>query len=264
MKISNNGTALNYELVGNSKAPVVALSHSLGTSLNMWNPQMDALKNNYRILRYDTRGHGKSEVTTGPYTMDMLMNDAIGLLDELEISKVHWVGLSMGGMIGQGIALAAPNRLSSLSLCDTMSVVSGESKAIWKQHIQAAESLGLTKLVDFAMEGFFTESFRNMNSEDYQQIQSQFLATNVVGYIGCCHAIYQIDYSDKLHRINTPTQIIVGLEDKITPVPEALFMQKHIENSSLDVVLGSAHLSNIEQSETFNDILLNFLDSQTA
>ncbi len=264
MKISINGTALNYELTGNSDAPVVALSHSLGTSLNIWNPQMDALKNKYRILRYDTRGHGKSEVTTSPYTMNMLTNDAIGLLDELEINEVHWVGLSMGGMIGQGIALEAPNRLSSLSLCDTMSVVSGESKAIWKQHIQAAETLGLTKLVDFAMEGFFTESFRSMNSEDYQQIRSQFLATDVVGYIGCCHAIYHLDYLDKLHRINTSTQIIVGSEDKITPVSEASAMQKLIKNSTLDVVLNSAHLSNVEKAETFNDILLNFLDSHTA
>ncbi len=261
MKTLANDINIYFRLTGKMDGATVALSHSLGSSSSMWEPQLSLLESEFRVLRIDTRGHGDSAVPAGPYSMDMLVDDAIGLLDALHIEQFHWVGLSMGGMIGQGLALRAPERLHSLALCNTMAVVPNEAKETWKQRIKAGEQFGTAKLVDFAMERWFTEHYRNQNNEIYQMIRNQFLDTSITGYVGCCHAIFNLNYLNQLETIKVPTHIIAGELDLATPVSESVKMKERIPNSTMEVIPGATHLSNIETAEIFNASLLNFLKS---
>ncbi len=261
MKIRTNDIETHCEITGNSAGDAVALSHSLGSSLIMWNPQISTFGEKFRLLRYDTRGHGESSAPPGSYTMSLLVSDALALLDALEIDTVHWVGLSMGGMIGQGLALEAPERLKSLTLCNTMSVVREEMKELWQNRIKTGERFGMHHLVDFAMERWFTENYRAENPKEYQNVRAQFLNTPVYGYVGCCHAIYQLNYEDRLSEIAVPTHIIAGDQDLATPVAESHVMHERIPGSSMTVIEGAAHLSNVEKTERFNQSLMAFLQS---
>lgn len=261
MKISANGIQTNYEEAGNPDGEVVVLSHSLGSSLIMWNPQIELLSGDYRVLRYDTRGHGESSAPKGPYSLEMLVSDALAMLDALNVEKLHWIGLSMGGMIGQGLALRAPERLISLSLCNTMSIIRDETKDMWKSRIRSGEQFGMSRLIEPNMERWFTPGFRAAGSKDYLDIRAQFLRTSVDGYIGCCHAIYNLNFLDQLSRIATPTHIIAGDQDVATSADEARVMHDQISGSSLKVIVGAAHISNVEKSAEFNESLMRFLRS---
>ena len=194
MRIKANAIEINYELSGKKAAPVVVLSHSLASSLVMWNPQMDALNPHFQVLRYDMRGHGHSDVTPGPYTLELLGKDVIGLLDALNIDQVHFVGLSIGGMIGQGLALNHTHRLKSLILCDTASIIPQEAQPIWQERIHQALSKGMEAQVDETMERWFTPSFRKQGSPMLEIIRNQILATSVLGYMGCAEAIRKLHY----------------------------------------------------------------------
>ena len=259
MRIKANGIQINYELSGKEKAPVVALSHSLACSLAMWGPQMETLEPHFRVLRYDTRGHGDSEASPGPYTLDMLAEDVVGLLDALGIKKVHWVGLSMGGMIGQCLALNHGNRLESLALCDTSSVIPEEAQPVWQERIDTVRSKGLQALVEQTLERWFTPSFLNLNPPILSVIREQFLSTPVDGYIGCSEAIRRLNYLDRLPEIKIRTLIMVGEEDPGTPVSASEAMHKRIPNSRLVILPSAQHLSNVEQPEAFNSALMDFL-----
>ncbi len=261
MKAQANNICSNYELSGNLDGETIVLSHSLGSSLIMWDSQMDILTKDYRVLRYDTRGHGESTAPPGSYSMDELVSDALSLIDALELKKVHWVGLSMGGMIAQGLALHAPERLSSVTLCNTMPVVRQEMKQMWQNRITTGERFGMHHLVDFAMERWFTEDYRALETKQYQDIRRQFLETPVYGYVGCCHAIYNLNYVDQLHKITVPTHIIAGDQDLATPVAESHIIHERISGSSLTVIEGAAHLSNVEKREQFDETLMAFLSS---
>ena len=166
MLIKANGIQMNYELSGKKDAPVVILSHSLGSSLVMWNLQMDALKPHFQVLRYDIRGHGRSEAPAGPYTLELLGDDALGLMDALGIDRVHWIGLSMGGMIGQSVALNHAARLKSLALCDTAAVIAAEAQPIWQERVDTARKKGMESQVEATMERWFTPSFLSTNSPE--------------------------------------------------------------------------------------------------
>ena len=259
MRITANGIEINYELTGKDNAPVVMLSHSLGSSLMMWDPQMAALEPDFKVLRYDTRGHGKSGVTPGPYTLELLAEDAVRLSDALGIDRFHWVGLSMGGMVGQCLALDHGDRLSSLTLCDTAAVITEEAQPVWQERIDLARQKGVGSQADATMERWFTPSFLSQNSQMLGLIRKQFLATPVESYVGCLEAIRRINYLDGLSKIKIPTLIIVGKDDPGTPVSAAEAMHKRISNSRLTVLPSAQHLSNVEQPEAFNQALLSFL-----
>ena len=259
MRIKANGIQIHYELTGKEDGPVVVLSHSLGSSLSMWDPQMDSLRPHFRVLRYDTRGHGDSEVAGGAYTLELLVEDAIGLFDALNISRVHWVGLSMGGMIGQGIALRYADRLQSLILCDTAALISEEAQPLWQERIDTARDKGVRALVDASMERWFTPSFVSQASQMLARVREQFLATPVDGFIGCIEAIRRLNYLDRLEEIKIPTLIIVGEDDPGTPVSASQAMHGRILNSRLVIVPSAQHLSNVERPEVFNTALLQFL-----
>lgn len=261
MFISANGIKTHYELSGKKDGPVVMLSHSLASSLKMWEPQMETLRSHYRVLRYDTRGHGQTETTPAPYTLELLEKDALGLLDQLGIEQVHWIGLSLGGMIGQAIALDHPRRLQGLALCNTTSIIPPEAQPIWDERIEGVRTIGMTSQREATMERWFTPSFLKTNPPILNLIQEEFLATPPEGYIGCASAIRRLNYLNRLQEISLPTLILAGDDDQATPVSASRAMHERIRNSTLVVFPSTRHLSNVEQAEAFNRHLLEFLRS---
>ena len=181
MKINANGIDVNYELTGREGAPVLMLSHSLASSMVMWNPQLDALEPHFKVLRYDMRGHGGSDAPDGAYTLEMLAEDVVALLDALDIDAVHFVGLSIGGMIGQGFALSHADRLESLVLCDTSAVMPAEAQPILQQRIALARQNGMADQVDGILERWFTPTYLRANPPEVEMIRQQIKATPLAG-----------------------------------------------------------------------------------
>lgn len=260
MRILANDLHVNCQFSGPEQAPLVLLSHSLASSGIMWEQQMPALVDGYRVLRYDTRGHGGSDAPAGPYALDDLGDDVVGILDALDIQRVHWVGLSMGGMIGQNLALRYPQRLLSLVLCDTASRIPEENQPLWDQRMAVAEKSGMEPLCDETMERWFTPSFLHANGPELAAIRAQFLATPISGYVGCCRAIRGLDYTDRLCEVALPVQLIVGAEDPLTPPEASRTIQQNIPGATLSVVESGSHLCNVEQPDAFNRALIGFLD----
>jgi len=259
MRIKANHIQINYELSGKKGAPVVVLSHSLACSLVMWNPQMDDLSPHFQVLRYDMRGHGHSDVTPGPYTIELLAEDVIGLLDALGIDRVHFVGLSVGGMIGQSLALNHAKRLRSLALCDTAPAVPQEAQPIWQERIERTREKGMESQVNETMERWFTPAFLKQNPPMVGLIRKQILATPVAGYLGCAEAIRKLNYLNRLSEMKLPTLIMVGEDDPGTPVSASQAIHERIPDSKLVILPSARHLSNVEQAEAFNAALLAFL-----
>jgi 3-oxoadipate enol-lactonase len=262
MKITVNGITVNYTIDGPEHAPVVTMSNSLASNLSMWDPQMPALASRYRVLRYDTRGHGQTDAPPGPYALDDLAEDVRALLQALGISKTHFVGLSMGGMIGQLLGLKYPQMLQSLVLCDTMSQVPPDAKPLWDERIRTAETRGMEPHVESTIGRWFTAPFREQRGEVVDKVRAMIRATPPMGYIGCCHAIAGLNLTERLHAINLPTLIIVGEDDPATPVAASRVIHEHIMGSELVILPSASHLSNIEQAEAFNHTLLDFLTKQ--
>ena len=259
MKITANGISIHYMLEGAESAPVITLSHSLATDLTMWDPQMVSLLKSYRVLRYDTRGHGKTEAPQGPYSLELLAEDVLGLLRALGIEKTLFMGISMGGMIGQVLGLKSPDLLKGLVLCDTSSRVPDEAKPIWNERIETVQKKGMESQVEATLERWFTPSYRKDHPEVVEKITAMIRATNAQGYIGCGHAIRDLNLTEKITAIKVPTLIIVGEDDPGTPVAASQVINEKIKGSELVILKSAAHLSNIEQTEAFNKAVLKFL-----
>jgi len=263
MQIKANGIRVNYELSGKKGAPVVVLSHSLSSNLLMWNPQMDALNPYFHVLRYDTRGHGATDGPSGSYTLELLAEDVIGLLDALGMDRVHFVGLSMGGMIGQCLVLNHPHRLESLVLCDTASIVPAEAQPVWQERLDKVRKKGMEALSEETMERWFTPAFLKQNPPMVKLIREQILATPVAGYMGCAEAIRRLNYLDRIAMIKISTLIMVGEDDPGTPVSASEAMHERITGSKLVVLPSARHLSNVEQPDAFNAALLKYLKNRS-
>ena len=258
MKITANGIVIHYEFEGPETAPVVVMSHSLAANIGMWDDQMPALAG-YRVLRYDTRGHGGTDAPEGDYTLDRLADDLFALLDALEIDRAHFVGLSMGGMIGQSAALKDPGRFLSLSLCDTMSRIPDEGRAPWSERMEAARARGMESLVESTIDRWFSPTFRIEEPERVERVREMIRTTPVAGYCGCCAAIRALDLTGRIAGIRLPTVLIVGEDDPGTPVAAHEVIRDRIEGSRLVVIRDARHFSNVEQAEIFNDTLASFL-----
>jgi 3-oxoadipate enol-lactonase len=264
MKAKANGVELYYELHGNEGAPWLVLGHSLACSSRMWDPQIAAFRDRYRVLAFDTRGHGASEAPGGPYTLEALADDLHGLLGALGISKAHFCGLSMGGMIGQTFALKYPGVFASLVLADTTSRYPREAWPAWQERIAVAESQGMEPLAQPTLERWFTEPFRKANAATLEAIRRLIVATPVAGYVGCCHAIPKIDLAARLKEIGCPILVVVGEQDPGTPVAMAREIHENAPGSKLTIIARAAHLSNLEQPEAFNRALGEFLATARA
>ncbi len=258
MKITANGIGIRYELEGPETAPVVVMSHSLAANVAMWDDQMPVLSG-YRVLRYDTRGHGGTDVPEGDYTLDQLARDVLGLLDALAIEKAHFVGLSMGGMVGQTAALADPGRFLSLSLCDTSSRIPPEARALWNERMTAARAGGMESLVDSTIDRWFSPEFRSAEPGPVDRVRDMVRATAVAGFTGCCAAIRDLDLTDRLAEIRIPTLLVVGEHDPGTPVAAHEVIRDRIAGSRLVVIDRARHFTNVETADIFNDTLTTFL-----
>jgi 3-oxoadipate enol-lactonase len=250
---------INYEIEGPAGAPVVTLSHCLAATLAVWEFQVSALSGSYRVLRYDMRGHGGSSATPGAYTMEMLNEDLMGLLDYLNIRRTHFVGISVGGMIGQVFAINHPDRLAKLVLCDTTCRVPAEMGPVWEERIRIAETKGMKAIADETLERWLSEEFRKKRPEVAERIRETIIRTPVPGYVGCSRAISVFDVSSGLSKISAPTLIMTGEKDLSAPVAAAETMNKQIHGSELLVIPGALHLSNVEGAALFNERLLRFL-----
>jgi 3-oxoadipate enol-lactonase len=261
MRITANGINIHYTLNGPPSAPVVTLSHSLATHLGMWEPQVTALAARYRVLRYDTRGHGGTDAPADPYSLDLLADDAAALLRALGIERTHFIGLSLGGMIGQVLALKYPEMLRSLTLCDTSSRVPPEARPMWDERIRTTEQKGMEPHVEPTIARWFTAPFVAQHPEVVEPVRAMIRQTKPQGYIGCGHAIKMLDLTDRLQAISAPTLIVVGEHDPGTPVAASRAIHERIKGSELVILRSASHLSNIEQAEAFNEAVTVFLDT---
>ena len=259
-KIKANNIEINYRLDGPGDGPVVMLSNSLMANYTMWDGQIKALARCYRVLRYDQRGHGGTETTPGPYTIEMLTDDACGLIESLGIDAVHFVGLSMGGFTGQMLAVSYPDKVLSLSLCDTACIM--PPKSLWDERIEMARSRGIKALMPGTLERWFTPPFHKTGVEELGKVKEMILGTGVAGYIGCAEAIRDMSLCNHLPEIKPPTLVVVGEDDPACPVSSAAVLHEGIGGSKLVVIPQSAHLPNIEQTALFNETLVDFLDQQ--
>lgn len=260
MDTTANGTRIHYEISGQG-GPWVVLSHSLACNLSMWDDQVRLLEDRFRVLRYDTRGHGGSEPPTGACTLEQLAGDLVGLMDAVGIDRAHLVGLSMGGMIGQVAALAYPGRFLSLTLADTTSRYPPEAAAMWEARIKLAREGGMEAHVAPTMQRWFTTGWAERNPEIAARIAEGIRRTSVAGYVGCSQGIARIHTYPRLGEIRCPVLVIVGEQDPTTPVAMARDIHEAIAGSRLAIIPGAAHISNIEQPRAFDEALSGFLDS---
>ena len=258
MKAKSNGIEINYTIEG--RGPWIVMSHSLACDRSMWDEQAQLLKANHRVLRFDTRGHGGSDAPDGAYTLDMFAEDLRGLLEGLSVENPHFVGLSMGGMIGMTFALKYPGRFRSLVLCDTSSRIPPEAGSIWEGRIKIAADQGMDPLVEPTLQRWFTEPFYKANKPMMTRVGQMIRNTKPSGYVGCCKAIPKIDVTDRLGAVKCPVQIIVGDQDVGTPVAMSRAIHDAIPGSELVVIPSASHLSNLEQPAAFNKALAGFLE----
>jgi len=254
--IDADGCLLNVTVEGRDGGPTLMLSNSLGSTLQMWEPQMRAFTQVFRVIRYDRRGHGKSNVTPGPYSIERLGRDALAILDDLNIEKVHWCGISMGGMVGQWLAAHAPERLGKIVLANTTSYYPDPS--IWDVRIKAVRDGGLAAVADTVIAGWLTQEFRDSYPEIADRMKAMLLATPVEGYVACCEALRALDLREDLLEIKSPTLVIAGRYDKSTPITMAEAIRGRIPGASMTIV-DAAHISNVEAAGPFNDAVLGFL-----
>jgi 3-oxoadipate enol-lactonase len=253
---TDDGCTIHAEVEGPERAPVLMLSNSLGTDLHMWDDQVGPFTRHFRVVRYDRRGHGKSSVPKGPYSMERLGRDVVAVLDALGIARINWCGLSMGGMVGMWLGANAGDRIDKLILSNTASYY--PDKSVWNGRIKMVRDKGLEGIADANMERWFTKGFRERALEQTQRIRDMFLATNVDGYIGCGEAIRDMDHRPLLAKIVAPTLVIAGRHDLATPLEGNEFISQHIPDARL-AVLEAAHIANIEQPQAYAETVLGFL-----
>lgn len=258
--IARPGFALNYQLEGAEGAPTVMLSNSLASALGMWSAQVPALlAAGFRVLRYDTRGHGQSGAPPAPWSIADLAGDALALLDALEIAKVHFCGLSLGGMTGQWLGTHHGDRLHSLTLCATTAFAGPPE--VWRDRIAMVEAGGMSAVCEATINRWFTAAGQQAAAAAIDPVRAQILATPVAGYTGCGGAIAVMDQRESITAIRTPTLVMVGADDPSTPVAASEFLQRQIPGAQLVVIPDSMHLFNVERPAEFNHALLAFLSS---
>jgi len=255
-RVNLGGHALRVRIDGPERAPWLVLSNSLGATLEMWQPQVAAFSEHYRVLRYDTRGHGSSSIPPRPWTIADLGGDVIGLLDALQIERAHFCGLSMGGATGMWLATRAPQRLDRLVLCNTTPWL-GPPQTMTARIAQVRRD-GMAPLVEGILQRWFTPEFRASDAAAVDRIGQMLLAAPAEGYAGCCEALRDMDQRDDLPRINAPTLVIAGTADPSPGIDAARQWAGTIPQVSF-TELPAAHLSNIGAATAFNAAVLGFL-----
>jgi 3-oxoadipate enol-lactonase len=254
--IDVNGVQVRYEIDGPGDGPVLMLSNSLGTDVSMWAPQVPAFSKRFRVVRYDTRGHGASGVTPGPYTIEQLARDAVALLDRLGIERAHFCGLSKGGMIGMWLGINAPQRINKLVLCNTSACIGAPE--LWNARIENVRKGGMEAIATAVLQRWFTPAFHERAPGTIEAMRRTLVATPPDGYIACCAAVRDMDQRAAIARIGAPTLVIAGSQDAATPPADGRFLAETIPGAKY-VELEAAHISNIEVVDGFTDAVLRFL-----
>lgn len=254
---SADGVRLNVRVEGRADGPALLFAHSVGCDLTLWDNQARALADRFRIVRYDARGHGGSDAPTGDYSIAQLGGDALAILDALDIGRAHLCGLSLGGTLGQWLALHAPERLASIALCDTSARLGAADG--WQMRADTARGPGMAALVDMSMTRFFSEGFRARAPEIVAVFRQTFLATPGHGFAGCCAVLRDCDFRAVLHRIDVPTLVLTGREDAPTPPEDSEFLAAGIRGARL-VLLNTGHISAVEDPAGFTGALAKHID----
>ncbi|WP_213662821.1 3-oxoadipate enol-lactonase [Stutzerimonas stutzeri] len=257
MKLAD--ASLNYRFDGAEGLPVLVLSNSLGTSLGMWDEQIPAFAKHFRVLRYDTRGHGESSVSPGPYSIEQLGRDVLGLLDGLGIERFSFCGLSMGGLIGQWLALHAGPRLQRLVLCNTAAKIGTEQ--VWNDRIKTVlngQQQAMRDMRDASIARWFTPGFAEQQPDVARRITDMVASTLPDGYVANCAAVRDADFREQLAGITVPTLVVCGAKDPVTTVEHGQFIQTQVAGAEL-AVFEAAHLSSVEAGEAFTQRVLEFL-----
>ena len=250
------GEPFNIRFDGPADAPVLMLSNSLGTNLSMWDPQIAEWSRHFRVLRYDSRGHGLSVATDRAFKIDTLGQDALAILDHFGIEKAHWCGVSKGGMVGQWLATHAGDRMGRLVLANTAAHMGPAS--LWNDRIEIARSRGMSALVQGVLERWFSPRFREAEPATVAKVSEMLTTTPAVGYATCCAAIRDMDQREAIRSVANPVLVIIGKLDPATPPAAGRLIAEAIPGSRT-VELDAAHLSNLEQPEAFTGAVLDFL-----
>jgi 3-oxoadipate enol-lactonase len=256
--VNVNGVETAYRFDGPAGGRVVLLSNSLMSNYDMWDWTVPALSDRYRVLRYDTRGHGRSSTTPGPYSIAMLGDDAAALLDALGIRAAHVAGLSMGGMIAQQLGARYPDKVLSLALCDTASEM--PPRSMWEERLGIARTQGIAGLAEGTIKRWFTEPFIRRAPGDIEKVRKMILGTGVEGYMACASAVRDMAQTTMLLGIAKPTLVMTGRQDPACTVAQSIVLNRMIDGSQLVILEAAAHLSNIEQPAAFNTALRSFID----
>ena len=251
--------ALHHVESGAGGTPAVMV-HAIGCDHAMWDGVVPALAGR-RLVRVDLRGHGASPVPEGPYSLDVLADDVAALLDRLGIATADWIGLSLGGMVGQAFALRHPARLRRLVLANTTSGYGAEGSGMWQARAKAVGEGGMAAILEMAMARYFSDAFRAAHPEEVGRVARRFLATAPRGYAGCCHAIAGLDFTARLGAVAAPALVIAGGADVATTPQMAAAMAREIPGARLEVIEGVAHLGAVEAPERFGALARAFLDA---
>lgn len=257
-----NGLHFEYEIQGKVESPNLLCLHSLGTSWAVWDGQVAELSQHFRIIRLNLRGHGRSEGSPPPYSLKLLVEDVIAILDQLNVRKTHVMGISIGGMIAMGIAIHHSSRVDRLIVADARAQMQPEFSAIWDKSIALLESAGMESVINLSLERWFSQSFRESCPAVIEKFRDIGIGTSTDGFIGCARAVQQLDYIDQIELIKAQTLFIVGEEDQAS-TPEMMRLMSHrVSGSELTVIPGAAHLTSIESPNIFATLAMNFLSSK--
>lgn len=257
MKANIGGIDIHYEVSG--RGPWITLSHALGANLSMWDAQLDALHPHFTVLRYDIRGHGQTQTTEGPYTLEQLADDVHGLLKHLGVTRTHWMGLSLGGMIGQTFAIRYPKMIDHAVIADSTGKAAPTAVTMWGERAALARAQGMGALVQPTLSRWFTDRYREQHPEVMAHIGHMIESTPTEGYAGCCAAISVIHTLEGLQHLKVPGLVIVGDQDLATPPAMSEQIHQHWPQSQYVVLKHAAHLSSVEQAVAFNEAVLMFL-----
>jgi 3-oxoadipate enol-lactonase len=251
---------LNFELEGPEGGPVVVFIGSLGTDITMWEPQSNRLRQHFRTLRYEIRGHGRSDVPPGPYSIDDLGSDLLALLDRLGLERVSLCGLSIGGMISMWTAAHAPERVERLMLCCTSPRLGPPES--WHERAATVRASGVEAVADAVLSRWFTPAFREAQPEVIERMRSRLVATPPEGYAGCCEAIAAMDLTGDLRSIRAPTLVLAGEQDPATPPEHGRRIAELIPGARFETVSNAAHLASVERPGFTTMTTLRFLNDE--